>query len=685
MRLAVDIGGTFTDVVALGEDSGAIISQKVLSTPAELTRGVLEGVANLKLPMNQVSLFIHGSTVVINAILERNGARTALVTTRGFRDVYEIGRINRPDSFDPHFGKHRPLIPRELVFEVPERRLADGTVREEFDDVAAERIAHEIIERGVEAVAVLFLHSYAYPQHEQRMVEILRRLNPSLFISASHEISREYREFERTSTTAANAYVGPVVSAYLGRLEKQLTSAEFGGTLLVMQSNGGLSDLETARRQCVQMMESGPAGGVVGTMALCDQLDIESAVSFDMGGTTAKACVVARGEPSFSPDYFVGGYSTGLAIRIPVLDIVEVGMGGGSIAYLDEVGGLHVGPRSAGAEPGPACYGRGGTEPTITDANLLLGHIDAAAFHGGGMPLHKGRAERAFEKRLLPTLGVDVERAATGMLEVATSEMANAVRGVTLNRGLDPRDFTLIAYGGGGPLHGPEVARLLSIGTVIIPRAPGHFSAVGMLTADWRRDRVRTLFANLDELEMEALEGAFRQLEREGELELRRSSVRPTGVLFERAADMRYVGQEHSVTVRLPERLGSRSTRQEIKALFDEAHDRRFGHSAPDEQAQIVSVRVSTVGQLSKPRPEPLPRGEGTVTASAALGRRMVGYPGWGFARSLVLDRRELLAGNVIEGPAIIQEAASTTPVAPGDTVRVGGFGELVMTIGAGA
>lgn len=685
MRIAVDIGGTFTDVVALGEDSGAITCEKTLSTPGDLTQGVLQGVRDLKLPMDEVSLFIHGSTVVINAILERNGARTALVTTQGFRDVYEIGRINRPDSFDPHFSKHRPLIPRELIFEQPERILADGTVRREFDEDAAALIAREIAASEIDAVAVIFLHSYAHPQHERRMVEILRRAKPDLFISASHEISREYREFERTSTTAANAYVGPVVSAYLGKLEKGLARREFGGTLLIMQSNGGLSDLDTARRQCVQMMESGPAGGVVGTMALCDELNIASAVSFDMGGTTAKACVVQRGEPSFSPDYFVGGYATGLAIRIPVLDIIEVGMGGGSIAYLDEVGGLHVGPRSAGAMPGPACYGLGGREPTITDANLLLGRIDAAAFHGGGMPLHTDRAEEAFGESLLPALGVDTVRAATGMLEVATSEMANAVRGVTLNRGLDPRDFTLIAYGGGGPLHGPEVARLLSIGTVVIPRNPGHFSAVGMLTADWRRDRVRTLFANLDELEMENLEDIFQQLETEGELELRDSAVAPVAIAFERAADMRYVGQEHSVTVRLPEQLGSPAARQQIKALFDDAHDRRFGHSAPDEQAQIVSVRVSTVGRLSKPRSEPLPDGGSRVAEVARLGWRAVEFPGRGSEQSLVYDRSELLAGNVIEGPAIIQEAASTTPVAPGDRVRVGAFGELVMTIGAGA
>lgn len=684
MRISADIGGTFTDVVGLDETTGDVRYGKSLSTPGELTTGVMQGVSTLGLPLQEVQLFIHGSTVVINAILERKGARAALVTTRGFRDVYEIGRINRPDSFNPHFRKHRPLIPREMIFEVSERVLADGTVRVPFDDDEAQEVARRVVASGVEAVAVLFLHSYAHPANERRMVEVLRQADPQLFVTASHELSREYREYERTSTTAANAYVGPVVSNYLDQLENQLKKKEFAGDLLIMQSNGGLSDVEMARRQCVQMMESGPAGGVVGTMAICEELGIDAAVAFDMGGTTAKACVVQRGEPGFSPDYFVGGYNEGLAIRIPVLDIVEVGLGGGSIAWLDEVGGLHVGPLSAGAEPGPACYGRGGTEPTVTDANLVLGRIDPAAFHGGDMPLDVGACERAFGDRLVRPLGVDVRRAAEGMLEVATSEMANAVRGVTLNRGLDPRDFTMIAYGGGGPLHGAAVARLLSIGTVVIPNAPGHFSAVGMLMADWRRDRVRTLFANFDEIDMAELDAAFAELERAGQDELAASKVVPTAVTFERACDMRYVGQEHTVTVRVPTELalGGEEARAAIKQLFDALHDRRYGHSAAEEPAQVVSIRLSTVGQLKKPRSRPLPKGGAAPPSEAHLGERPVTFSGTGTLRAAVFDRGRLLADNVVHGPAIIQESASTTPVAPDETVRVGSSGELVLTIG---
>ncbi len=432
------------------------------------------------------------------------------------------------------------------------------------------------------------------------------------------------------------------------------------------------------------MLESGPAGGVIGAMAMCEDLDIDSAVAFDMGGTTAKACVIQRGEPGISPSYFVGGYNEGLAIRIPVLDIIEVGMGGGSIAWLDDVGGLHVGPRSAGAVPGPACYGRGAAEPTITDANLVLGRIDPLAFHGGEMSLDTKAAQRALERQLSQPLGVDTLRAAAGMLEVATSEMSNAVRGVTLNRGLDPRDFTIIAYGGGGPLHGSSVARQLNIGTVIIPLAPGHFSAMGMLMADWRRDRVRTLFARLAKLDMGELEAAFRELESAGEAELSASKVEPVAVAFERSADMRYEGQEHSVTMRLPDNLALSEPGAGgiIKRLFDAMHERRFGHSAEEEPAQIVSIRVSTIGQLTKPKPPALPRGGGAPPDEARLGERAVVFSDRGFLTAAVYDRSRLLAGNVVRGPAVVQESASTTLVSPDEVVRVGAHGELVLTIG---
>ena len=669
-------------MVVFDEAKSSLTLAKALSTPAELAKGVQEGLAKAAIPLDQVSSLIHGSTVVVNAIIERKGAKTALVTTKGFRDIYEIGRINRPESFNPRFRKHRPLVPREMIFEVPERMLADGSVRTPLDERAAAEVAHIIREEGFEAVAVLFLHSYRAPEHEIRMSQILREAVPNLFISVSHELSREYREYERTSTVVANAYVGPNVSNYLGDLERRLRGNGFSGSLMIMQSNGGLSDVEMARRQCIQMMESGPAGGVVGTMALCEALDLEAAIAFDMGGTTAKACVIRRGEPSLSPDYFIGGYNEGLAVRIPVLDIIEVGTGGGSIAWLDEGGGLHVGPRSAGAEPGPASYGRGGTEPTVTDAHVILGRLSPERFLGGEMRLDRQAAETALSERLAQPLGVNLERAASGMLQVASSAMANAVRHITLERGLDPRDFTLVAYGGGGPLHAASVAKELSIRTVIIPQAPGHFSALGMLMADLRRDYVQTLFARLDDLEMVELEDHFQNLEAEGRQALERSGIATDRIVFERAADMRYVGQEHAVAVRMPANVADETARQEIKRLFDDAHELRYSHSAPEESADMVSLRVSAIGRLGKPQFPKIPQGDRTPPPAAHRGSRSVIFEGLGPVKANVFDRMKLLQGSVITGPAIIEEAASTTVVEPGDTVTVNAFGHLVMQLG---
>src|SRR5919106_580565 len=681
MRAAVDIGGTFTDVVVFDEAKGSLSLAKALSTPAELARGVEDGLNKAAVPLDQVLSLIHGSTIVVNAIIERHGAKTALVTTKGFRDVYEIGRINRPESFNLRFRKHRPLVPREDIFEIPERMLADGSELTPLDEQAARGVGQIIKEEGFEAVAVLFLHSYRAPQHEIRMCEILRDANPNLFVSASHELSREYREYERTSTVAANAYVGPKVSQYLSDLDRRLRSHKFAGNLLIMQSNGGLSDIELARRQCVQMMESGPAGGGVGTMALCELLDLQAAIAFDMGGTTAKASVIRRGEPSLSPDYYIGGYNEGLAIRIPVLDIVEVGTGGGSIAWLDEGGGLHVGPRSAGAEPGPASYARGGTEPTVTDANCILGRLSPERFLGGEMRLDLKAAKTALRERLAQPLAVPLERAASGMLQVATSAMANAVRHVTLERGLDPRDFTLVAYGGGGPLHAASVAKKISIRTIIIPQAPGHFSALGMLMADLRRDYVQTLFTRLDDLEMFELEDQFRKLEAEGQRALGESGIPTDRILFERAADMRYVGQEHAVAVRMPANVGDETVREEIKRLFDEAHELRYSHSAPEESADIVSLRVSAIGRLGKPQFSQILQGQRTPPASARRGVRSVIFDGTA-VEAPVYDRTKLLQDNVISGPAIIEEVASTTVVEPGDRVTVNAFGHLIMQLG---
>jgi N-methylhydantoinase A len=683
MRIAVDIGGTFTDVTAFDEKRGTVALGKALSTPGtSLVDGIMAAMVRASAPPSDAELIIHGSTIVINAILQRKGARAALVTTRGFRDVYEIGRINRPESFNLFFRKHRPLIPRDLIFEVPERMLADGTEDQPLDEDAAREVARRIRELGIEAAAIVFLHSYRTPEHEIRMREILEAEAPELFVTASHELSREYREYERTSTVAANAYVGPIVSQYLGTLEQRLGAESFAGNLMIMQSSGGLCDLETARRQCVQMMESGPAGGVVGSIGICEALGLTDAICFDMGGTTAKACVVRRGAPDLSPDYFVGGYNEGLAIRIPVLDIQEVGTGGGSIAWIDAGGALHVGPESAGADPGPVCYGRGGEMPTVTDADVTLGRIAADQFLGGEMHLDADAAREAIRASVAGPLGLTVNRAAAGVLAIAVASMANAVRAVTTERGLDPRDFTLVAYGGGGPLHAVAVARELAIGRVVVPQAPAHFSAFGMLLADVRRDYVQTHFQRLAEIDMAQLEASYQQLETEGAAELARIGVTPDRVVCERATDMRYVGQEHAVAVTVPSDLDAEAARDAIKAAFNEAHQLRFSHSAPEEPTELVSLRVSVFGRIEKPSLPRISAGESAPASDAQRASRYVvvddrDEP----VTCAVFDRSRLLAGNVIQGPAIIEEPASSTLLSPGDQAVVNEYGHLVIQL----
>jgi N-methylhydantoinase A len=678
MRVGVDIGGTFTDVVVFDEAAASVRLGKTLSTPSQLEVGVRSGLAETNVPLGEVEYLIHGSTVVINALLERAGARTALVTTKGFRDVYEIGRINRPDSFNPAFRKHRPLIPRRMIFEVPERILADGTVRLPLDEDAAREVAAAIAAEGVEAVAVLFLHSYRSPEHEMRMAEILREANPEMFVTASHEITREYREYERTSTVVANAYVGPKVEAYLGTLQDGLRRDGFGGELLIMQSNGGLCDVGLARRQCIQMMESGPAGGVIGALRVADDLELDAVIALDIGGTTAKASALRRGEPALAPDYFVGGYNEGLVIRVPVLDIVEVGTGGGSIGWIDEVGALHVGPRSAGAAPGPACYGLGGDQPTITDANVVLGRLAPEAFLGGAMPLDRDAAVAALREKLAGPLGLSVERVAEGVLAVASAALSNAVRQVTVQRGLDPRGFTVVAYGGNGPMEAASMAAELGITQIVIPPAPGVFSALSMLAADLRRDYVRTLFIRLDDGELAELERRLDQLEAEGRQALRESGFSGE-VSFERSADMRYVGQEHAVTVALPPFVEEES-RKRIKVDFDAAHNERYNHSAPEESAEIVSIRVSAVGRLPKPTMPELPAGGAEPEPAARRGTRPIRFAVHGWVDSGVYVRDALRYGNVIEGPAVIEEAQSTTLVPPGNRATVHRLGHLIIS-----
>jgi len=681
LRLAADIGGTFTDIAVFDEATGKLSFGKALSTPAHLVEGINAGVAKADTDYGKVGLFLHGSTIAINTILERTGAKTALLITEGFRDVYEIGRINRPDSYNLFFQKHVPLVERALRFEVKERVLADGEVERPLDEREIEQLGDELARLGVEATGILFLHCYRNADHEARAKAILEKRHPQMFVSASHELSQEYREFERCSTVVANAYIGPKVRSYIGEIDAHLRRSGFHGSFLVVQSTGGLYEADQARAYCVRMLESGPAAGVIGTRMLCQTLGLENAIAFDMGGTTAKAGVIYKGEPLTTGSALLGGYEKALPVQIAMMDIFEVGTGGGSIARVED-DMLRVGPQSAGASPGPACYALGGTEPTVTDANLVLGRLSADRFLGGEMRLDVDAAKRALAARVAEPLGMDVTQAADGILRVAATAMSYAVKGVTTERGLDVGDFALVAYGGAGPLHAVQVARELGMRRVIIPNAPGVFSAFGMLFSDLRYDYVRTWFTRLDDADFAQLEQIYGGLEEEGRRAIASTSVKPDEITIKRAADMRYVGQEHAVTVDLPLEVFQRQDREAIKKHFDAQHEFRYGTCAPEERAEVVSLRTTVTGVMRKPPQEQVEAGGRAPRKTAATGKRPVyfGEDG-GFVDTPTYARAGLVAGNRISGPALVEEHASTTVLYPGDRLQVDNYGNLVIAV----
>jgi N-methylhydantoinase A len=682
VRIAADIGGTFTDIAAFDESTGTLLLGKSLSTPSSLVDGIGAGVEKAGAEYAAAGLFLHGSTIAVNTILERTGARTALVTTEGFRDVYEIGRINRPDSYNLFFQKHEPLVERELRFEVRERVLADGEIHIPLDEGSVARVADRLDEMKIEATAILLLHCYRNPDHEARVKAILQQRFPDMFVSASHELSQEYREFERTSTVVANAYIGPMVRSYIQGIRDHLAGAGFDGSFMVVQSTGGLYEAEQAQSQCVRMLESGPAAGVIGTKALCDALAIPNAIAFDMGGTTAKAGVIYKGEPLTTGAALLGGYEKALPVQIAMMDIFEVGTGGGSIARLGDEGGLHVGPQSAGAEPGPACYGLGGTAATVTDANLLLGRLGADRFLGGEMALDGKAAADALRKTIAEPLAMDPIAAADGILRIATTSMAHAVKGVTTERGLDAGDFVLVAYGGAGPLHASAVAAELGIGKVVVPRQPGLFSAFGMLFSDLRYDFVRTWFTRLDDAPFDEIERIYAEMEEEGRQANANTSVTPSEITIARAADMRYVGQEHAVTVDLPMVVFANQDRERIKTHFDEMHELRYGTCAPSERAEIVSLRSTVTGIMGKPPLERIAEGDTNPPEAAFTGVRSAYFAEIGtFSNTPTYARDALLAGNRISGPALIEEHASTTVLMPGDAMEVDSHGNLVIAV----
>ncbi len=680
LSIAIDIGGTFTDLVSWSRRSGRLSYAKSLTTYDSLSNGVFDCLRFAGVNLSEAAWFLHGSTIAINTVIQRKGSRTGLITTRGFRDIYTIARGDRQEAYNLLFSKAEPLAPRDLTMEVDERMNARGEVTRPLDLESARIAVRALVEKGVEAIAVVLLHAYRNPAHEQAVKAVLEVEAPGVYVSLSHEILREFREYERTSTTVLNAYVGPIVANYVRELENRLKTSGFAGNFLVMQSNGGVMSASVAREKPVTMMESGPVAGVIGAGRLGVALGIPDVISFDMGGTTAKASLIEKGEARVVSGYHIGGQGQGHPMMLPVVDIVEVGAGGGSIAWIDAAGGLKVGPLSAGSAPGPVCYGAGGVEPTITDANLVLGRLDPDHFLGGQMKLDLPAARGAIEVRIARPLGLSIEEAALGIVKIADTKMSLAVREVSVAKGHDPRGFALVASGGAGPLHALSIARELSLPRVIVPELPGAFSAFGMLMTDVRHDYVRTLICDLASSDPALLASCFDDMAAEAAATLKRDGVNRDNAILSRALDLRYLGQEYTLTVPL---VGAVSLDSLAKARqsFDDKHLAQYSHAAYQEPVEVVNLRLVAVGEI-----------EGRVKSFASVrdlrhiatgnpkGARSVIFE-QGAMQCPVFDRDNLVVGATVMGPAIIEERVSTTVIHPGDCLTLLPMGPLLIEV----
>jgi N-methylhydantoinase A len=677
--VAVDIGGTFTDLVAFDRATNRVLYTKSPTTYENFADGIAACFDKVSLAPAEVQLVNHGTTLVINAIIQRKGAKAALVSSAGFRDVLEIARGNRPDPFDLTYRRDEPLIPRERRFDVRERMDARGEVIDVLDLAQLTQLAQTFAAEGIDAVAICFLHAYANPQHERAAAETLRALLPDVFVTYSTELSREWYEYERTSTVAANAFVGPLVTSYVRRIDGDLRARGFTGALYMMGSNGGVLSVDRTCRQPIALVESGPIGGCIGAGVYAEALGYDNVIAFDMGGTTAKCALVENGRYSVDSVYYAAGYVQGFPIKSPVIDIVEVGSGGGSIAWLDAQQRLHVGPKSAGSTPGPVCYGRGGTEPTVTDANLVLGRINAENFLGGELVLDVGAARQSIERIAEPLdfAGADgLVRMADGIIAIATVVMAGAIRRISVEHGRDPREFVLFAYGGGGPLHASALARELAIPTVVIPPEPGTFSATGMLLADARLDESATFVGPLDDATAATIELAFAAMERDAAAALQ-AEFGTSETRFERFAEMRYRGQRHNIKVPIPPSNDTAA----IRAAFEHDYRRRYGHADANAPAEFQALHLSAFARLDRPQIERLPR---AASKSPAPRTRPVYFASaGGMLDTTVYDRYALATGFRGEGPAVLEEYGSTTVVWLGDTFTIGATGEIRIDCGS--
>jgi N-methylhydantoinase A len=677
-RTGIDIGGTFTDMLLVGEDGSAVIG-KTLTTPDDPSLAV-ENTLRPVLQQNgavgaqERGTLVHGTTLVTNALIERKGAPTALLTTAGFRDAVEIGREHRYELYDLNLELPKPLVPRHLRFDVPERIAADGTVLQPLDESFVRGLVAELRAKGIKAIAISYLNSFRNPSHERRTAEIVHEVAPQIRVSLSSEVVAEIREFQRTSTTLANVYVQERVSDYLEQLQRRLDAIGFRGSFFVMLSSGGIATRETSGRFPVRLLESGPAAGALAAAQTGILSGYRDLLSFDMGGTTAKLCVIEDGQPLKTHEFEVDRVyrfrkGSGLPVRIPVIDMIEIGAGGGSIARVDSLGLLKVGPESSGADPGPVSYCRGGQEPTVTDADLVLGYLDPAYFLGGKMQLDLEAARKAL-LHLAQRIGTTVEQAAWGVYQIVNENMANAARAHLGERGKDPRRMPMYAFGGAGPVHGYRVAEILRLPALISPFGAGVGSTFGLLAAPLAFDFVRSAYSRLDEQDWRLANGLLDEMAAEGRKILEDSGLSPEQISYQRTADMRYVGQGHEVSVPLPSGVLSERHLSQIIAAFEATYRELYGRKGPDVPLEIINWRVVASG----PRPEINWRLPGDVSdrGNPSKGTRRAYFPECGgFVETAVYDRYALKSGMTLTGPAIVEERESTLIVGARGRARV--------------
>ena len=684
MRIAIDVGGTFTDVVLIDDATGQIHCTKVLTTHRNLAEGVITGIDKIlgmvRTSLDRIDYLVHGTTLGTNALIERKGARTGLITTEGMRDVLDIGRIERPDAglYDIFVDTPQPLVPRYLRREVRERVGADGSVVIPLDEEMARQEARFLREQAVESIAICFLFSFRNPAHERRVREICQGIFPQATVSISSEIAPEFREFERTSTTVISAYLQPVLDRYLDNLEGQLKKRYGKVDLRIMQASGGSMTTDDARGRAVNIVNSGPAGGALAAAYVGKLTGDQQIIGVDMGGTSFDIGLIDRGEPRVAPESQFEGFP----VKMPILDVHAIGAGGGSLAWVDQGGALNVGPESAGSEPGPACYGLGGERPTVTDANLVLGRLNADYFLGGEMKLYPDLAEKAIREHVAKPLGISLEEAASGIIRVVNANMVRGISVGSTERGFDVREFALLPFGGAGPLHAMELAEDLGMSRVVIPMYPSTLSAVGLLVANTRHDYVTTMAKSQEDLVPEEVLAAFKELEARGRAQLKAQNVPDELVVIQWSADIRYAGQSYELNtpVTRKETL-TQAGIDEVIDRFHQLHYRIYAYGSAEETVEFVNLRLEAIGKVPEVSFSRRERA-GSEPSAAHKSSRPVYYPAHGFIDTPVYERDLLQPGNVINGPCLVEEIASTSVITPGARGTVDEYGNITVELG---